>query len=264
MFKFDKRKIFILICFIIFSNHKHIHAQMGKENQLELDHIFIWVNKEAPEMEVLKEKGFTSIISGSHTEQGTSGKYIFFLNFYIELLYISDTAEALGNIEKFGNDYIERSNWKQNHSSPFGIGLKMKPFKKSKIPFDYVEYHAQWMRGKALIMAKNNVHTQDPMFFILPPPMVFPCYETIDQMMEDDKPEDFKENHIHDNGIKGLTSYKIVVASDVNSSEFISSLKANGIVIEKGTENKIELVFDHAKQQKEMDLRPDLPLIIKY
>ena len=64
----------------------------------KLDHILIWVEKDAPEIELFKENGFTSIISGSHSRQGTSGKYLFFLNFYIELLYISDKAEAFENI----------------------------------------------------------------------------------------------------------------------------------------------------------------------
>ena len=65
----------------------------------KLDHILIWVDKDAPEIEFFKENGFTSIISGSHSQQGTSGKYLFFLNFYIELLYISDNSEACENID---------------------------------------------------------------------------------------------------------------------------------------------------------------------
>ncbi len=51
------------------------------DNLFHLDHILIWVDKDAPEIELFKENGFTSIISGSHSQQGTSGKYLFFLNF---------------------------------------------------------------------------------------------------------------------------------------------------------------------------------------
>ena len=230
----------------------------------KLDHILIWVDKDAPEIEFFKENGFTSIISGSHSQQGTSGKYIFFLNFYIELLYISDNTEAFENIEKFGCNYIERSNWRLNHaSSPFGLALKMETFDKEKILFDYTEYKADWMKDDGLLMADNNNNLSAPLIFILRPKMEFPCYHSIAEMLLDNKPEDFKINHIHENGIKTLTSYNIFIDPGVEISKLINYLNTNGINISKGVENCIELIFDNGINNKEIDFRPKLPLIIK-
>jgi len=234
------------------------------ENIFQLDHIFIWVDKDAPEIELFREKGFTSVISGSHTQQGTSGKYIFFLNFYIEFLYISDPVEASENIDKFGCDYVKRSNWKLNQASPFGLALKMKPFNEENIVFDYTEYKADWMRDKSLLMAENNKNLFDPLVFVLRPKMEFPCYQTIDDLLKADMPDDFKQNHIHSNGIKALTSYKIYLNQKVESSKLFSTLNTNGINILEGAENKIELIFDNEINHKEIDFRPKLPLIIKY
>ena len=234
------------------------------DNLFKLDHILIWVDKDAPEIELFKENGFTSIISGSHSQQGTSGKYIFFLNFYIELLYISDHAEATENIEKFGCNYIDRSNWKLNLASPFGLALKMETFDKENILFDYTEYKAEWMKDKGLLMADNNKNLLAPLVFVLRPKMEFPCYHSIDEMLKDNKPEDFKRNHIHDNGIKTLTSYNIYIKPEIQKSKLINILNTSGINILKGVENCIELIFDNEINNKEIDFRPKLPLIIKY
>ena len=234
------------------------------DNTLQLDHVLIWVDKDAPEIEILKKSGFTSIIAGKHTGQGTSGKYIFFLNFYIELLYISDNTEALNNLDNFGCNYIERSKWRENKSSPFGLGLKMPSFIKDRIPFDYFEYKAIWMRKDGLLMARNNINLKDPLVFLLHPYMEFPNYDSTEEMLNDDKPEDFKKNHIHDNGIKTLTSYRIYVKTKTGLSKTCYELQRNGINLVKGDEDILELTFDNNINKKVIDFRPNLPVLVRY
>lgn len=233
-------------------------------NTLQLDHVLIWVDKDAPEIELFKKSGFTGIISGKHTGQGTAGKYLFFLNFYIELLYISDSIEALNNLDNFGCNYIERYKWRESKASALGLGLKMPSFNKDSIPFDYFEYKACWMAKDALLMAKDNINLNSPLIFLLQPSMEFPCYTSIEEMLRDEKPEDFKQNHIHDNGIKTLTAYKIVVKTTSGLSETSNKLVRNGIHIAEGDEERVELIFDNNIHHKEIDFRPVLPLIIKY
>jgi len=231
----------------------------------KLDHILIWADKDAPEIGLFKEQGFTSIISGRHPQQGTSGKYLFFLNFYIELLYISDYREAIENVGKFGCNYPERANWKMNNtSSPFGLALKMDVFDQEKIPFEYSEYEAVWMRDKSLLMAENNKNLPAPLIFVLRPKMEFPSYKSIEEMLSDDKPEDFKNNHLHENGIQTLTSYSIYVNAGAGSSKMMDELRSNGINIQKADKNYLELVFDNEIRKKEIDFNPGLPLKIRY
>lgn len=246
-------------------NKEGVNARQNiMENTLQLDHVLIWVEKDAPEIEIFKEYGFTSIISGKHPGQGTSGKYIFFLNFYIELLYISDNIEALNNLDNFGCNYIERSEWRVNESSPFGLGLRMLSFNKDRIPFDYFEYKSSWMSKDGLLMARDNINLNDPLVFLLHPYMEFPNYDSIEELFRDDKPESFKNNHIHDNGIKTLTSYKIHVKTKTGLSNTCYELERNGIKIVKGNEDILELTFDNNKNKKEIDFRPNLPVLIRY
>jgi hypothetical protein len=228
---------------------------------LQLDHLFIWVKKDAPEIDIFRKAGFTGIISGVHKGQGTAGKYIFFLNFYIELLYIADEAEALNNLGNFGCNYVQRSKWRQNNSSFLGLGLKMTSFDLKNIPFSYNEYKSGWMRGHGLLMATNNQNLNDPLVFVLYPDMEFPNYISIEEMLADHKPDDFKKNHIHDNEIKTLTSYKIITT---NTSEMMENLAKNGINIEKGEVESLELTFDNHINNQEIDLKPTFPIVIKY
>ena len=231
------------------------------KNLFQLDHIFIWVKNGAPEIELFKEAGFTSVISGVHTGQGTAGKYIFFLNFYIELLYISDPAEALDNLDNFGCNYIKRSEWRENKSSFLGLGLKMPSFDQKKIPFSYKKYKLGWMRGQGLLMATNNQNLHDPLVFVLYPDMVFPNYNSIEEMLADDKPHDFKQNHLHDNKIKTLTSCKITTTA---RSEMTEIMADNGINIVNGKDEKLELTFDNHTNKREIDLNPHFTVLIKY
>jgi len=135
---------------------------------------------------------------------------------------------------------------------------------KEKILFDYTEYKADWMKDDGLLMADNNKNLLAPLVFVLRPKMEFPCYQSIDDMLKDNKPVDFKKNHIHENGIKALTSYNIYINPEVKTSNLINYLITGGINILKGYENCIELIFDNGINNKEIDFRPRLPLIIKY
>ncbi len=212
-------------------------------------------------MDIFRNAGFTSIISGVHKGQGSAGKYIFFLNFYIELLYIIDEKEAADNLENFGCDYIKRSKWHQNKLSGLGLGLKMTSFDQKNIPFSYKEYKSIWMRDRGLFMATNNQNLSDPVVFVLSPKMEFPNYNSIEEMLADDKPDDFKLNHIHANGIKSLTSCKMITTS---TSTMIESIAESGINIEKGKAEKLELTFDNHIKNAEIDLKPNFPVVIKY
>jgi len=140
----------------------------------------------------------------------------------------------------------------------------MGTFDKEKILFDYTEYKADWMKDDSLLMADNNKNLSAPLVFILRPKMEFPCYHSIDEMLMDHKPEDFKKNHIHENGIKTLTSYNIYINTEVETSKLINYLNTNGINIKKGERNCIELTFDHGITNKEIDFSLRLPLRIKY
>lgn len=227
---------------------------------LELDHIMIWTPGNGQEIEFLKKVGFTSIISGTHDGQGTSGNYIFFLNFYIELIYISDAEKAKNQLIKFDGNYDSRTNWKTNDSSPFGLAFKMETYAKDNPPFKCTEYKADWITGDGILVANDN-DKNSPFHFIVPPKMEFPNYNTMEEMMLDEKPESFKQNHLHENKIEKLTSLKVISKEQQTQCPEITK---NNICIESGEEHLLEIEFDFNSKGQEINLEPDLPIIIKY
>lgn len=120
------------------------------------------------------------------------------------------------------------------------------------------------MKDDGLLMADNNKNLLAPLVFVLRPKMEFPCYHSIDEMLMDNKPDDFKKNHIHNNGIKTLTSYNIYIPPEAQTSKLINYLNTSGINILESDENCIELIFDNEINNKLIDFRPRLPLIMRY
>jgi Glyoxalase-like domain len=59
-----------------------------------LDHAFIACAAGAPEADALLRLGFVEGSSNTHPGQGTANRRFFFDNFMLELLWISDPAEA--------------------------------------------------------------------------------------------------------------------------------------------------------------------------
>lgn len=229
----------------------------------KIDHIFIWSSSQGAEIETFKDSGFTSIISGKHDGQGTSGNYIFFLNFYIEILHISNIQQAEDQFIKFSNNYKKRKNWRESGSSPFGLGLKMNPYRKFNLPFEFAEYKADWFKGDGILLPFSNIDCKKPLLFVVPPSMEFPTYNSVKEMNDDDKPDDFKQNHIHPNGIEKLSSFRLTKTSKTDDSGIDSILKSNGIQIQTGDMHLLELEFDKNRKKKIINMDP-LPIIIKY
>src|SRR5512141_2420867 len=61
----------------------------------ELDHLFICVSAGAPEVETLAAFGLSEGASNQHPGQGTACRRFFFHNAYLELLWVTNPAEAL-------------------------------------------------------------------------------------------------------------------------------------------------------------------------
>jgi len=229
---------------------------------LEFDHVFILVNKDANELEIFKKHGFTPAVVGKHDGQGTAAKFIFFLNMLIELLYIDDELEAKNNINAFGCNYIDRSNWKENGQNPFGIGITPKPYNYKIIPFETLYYVPKWLPREGMQMALSNIDSREPIIFCEPPYMEFPNFENFNDL-ENSGRNDIKDFFYHKNGIVKMTKFRMIVNTD-NLSSTLLELNKHNMEIISGNENLMELSFDNNNKNMKIDFRPDLPLIIYY
>jgi len=253
-------------------NHKKNSKKSDKPlaSDLQVDHLNIWVNNPQKAKEKLINIGFTAVpdsLSKIHTGQGTTGRYFYFLNTYLELIFVYDQQELEHN-NKINKelDFTKRANFNKNGALPFSIALKVKDYDVEKIPFEKVKYHQDWMEDNVSIYAAKNSknHLKEPSIFVVYPKIEYDVFETLADLKN--IPEEYaiwREFYKHPNGAKKITK-TIITTKDADLHT--ETLKAvNGIenlTVKNGSTYLMELYFDNNEQQKTFDLRPELPLII--
>ena len=234
--------------------------------KLEVDHIFFLTKNAKEVINKLQDAGFTPATKWAtkHKGQGTTGYFFFFLNTYIEILAITDTAEANNNAAKFGHSYANRL--KKDYSKT-GIGLRQIPLKKVTFPFTTVNYQQKWMGKDTLYMASSNTNLNQPIVFIEPPSfanLVVNKLEDLDQYAKQNP--DMKTYRQHAAKVEKLTSIEIFTnqKKDKWAAAFKYLKNFTNATIAKAKNNLTVLIFDNGKQQKQIDLTETLQLIIKY
>lgn len=90
---------------------------------LAVDHLFLLIEPDGPEIEALRHLGLTETYRRAHPGQGTANACFAFDNLYLELLWLTSEAEARsGPIAR--TRLWERSRWKQERVCPFGIAVR--------------------------------------------------------------------------------------------------------------------------------------------
>jgi hypothetical protein len=130
---------------------------------IEIDHIFCFVDPEIKELEILEKKGFKANISRVHTDQGTANRCVFFKKNYLELIYLTSIEEAKANPLKL---HI-RALWQETGACPFGIGLRGHMSKEERKLFR--EYKPEYQpKDEILIYKESMKNPYYPLFFIVP------------------------------------------------------------------------------------------------
>lgn len=221
--------------------------------ELEVDHIFIAVQANAPEAELLKDFGLTEASPNQHKGQGTANRRFFFENMFLELLFLTDAAEANSNLTK-PTQLFERLSCNALDYSPFGICFRPK-IKNSLIStiFSTWEYKPLYLPEHLSILMVSNNPLAEPMWFILPFGIA-----PIDTPMERRQPL------IHENGLQKVTKITITQPTEIISkaAEYANTL--NSFSIKQGSEHLLELTFDESEKGLSQDFRPTLPLIFHW
>ncbi len=267
---------FVLVVFCLYScknEHDTPENAIPRSNNftdLQVDHFNIWVNEPLKGQQQLKELGFRFVpdsLSQIHHGQGTTGRFLYFLNTYMELIFIYDQNEFDKNNQLNSSlDFAERADFQNNGALPFSIALKIDDYNVNKIPFDNVKYHQDWMAENSSIYAaktsKNNL--LEPSVFVVYPEIEYDTFDTLSNLKNiPDEYAIWREFYKHPNGAKKITDIKIVSNGvDLNSKTVMALNRIENLSIETGKEHLMELYFDNQSQGKTFDLRPDLPLIV--
>ncbi|MBL1200098.1 MAG: hypothetical protein FWK04_13655 [Nostoc sp. GBBB01] len=234
---------------------------------LELDHIFVCTTKEADSISVLQKVGLhCSNQQVQHIKHGTASKIIFFENTYLELIWIEDKDLIEQQSAQTSIQTLTRLHKQHTGASPFGVGLRRKS-EQSKVVSDSSLSCAQSMRclgwatptHKSISFAAENfVNQQEPFCFIVPDCIALtawldPSLTTHQQLIS------------HPLGVRKLTSVNITINSDKDLTDAMSLLCTHSAVtIERGEFPLLELTFDEGVREKKVDVRPFLPILLKY
>src|SRR5881227_3271077 len=92
--------------------------------ELEFDHVWIVVTRDAPERAALEKTGLKiSPDVNRHDGQGTASITAEFQNSYIELMWPDPTVSVAPGAERGVEKFKNRMNWRASGWCPIGIGL---------------------------------------------------------------------------------------------------------------------------------------------
>ena len=230
--------------------------------QVEFDHVWIVVTRDAPERAALEHAGFKISPSVNRNDgQGTASVSAEFFNAYIELMWPDPTVSVAPGAERGVEKFKNRMNWRTSGWCPLGIALhRIGP--NTTLPFPTWSIAPDWMpKGTAIEILTARDDTKSPSFFIEPP--VLAVKEEANRKTAEDDPK--RAMFQHPIGVERITAIQIISPKEYQPVAAFTYLEKAGIFkVSEGTAWAIELTFDAGRKAQTKDLRPDLPLIIRY
>lgn len=217
---------------------------------MELDHIFIRTRAGAPEAAQLITLGLTEGSANRHAGQGTANRRFFFDNAFLELLWIED-ATAVTAPATAATQLAQRLSLNNQHSSPFGLCFR--PSAQSSTPtFNSWAYQPAYLPAGLQVDIAEPSPLHEPMWFFLAS-AVAPKHA----------PPARRQPLHHPAGIRRLSTVRLTIPGAQHWSAAARAAASHAIILQPGTEHLLELTFDQG-QTRQIDLRPTLPLILRY
>lgn len=222
--------------------------------QPELDHLFIWTSVGAPEADLLVRFGLTEGAPNTHPGQGTACRRFFFRNAYLELLWVHDAAEVQSNAVRPLHLW-ERWSHRADGACPFGFIFRPASRSNRPLPCATWEYRPPYLPEPLSIqVAKNADVLSEPMLFLLPL-----------AGRPDSYAADKRQPLDHAASLSQISRIELTDPRTAESSPELEAVSGAGLVrLRNGSEHLVELGFDGERQAHHADLRPALPLILRW
>ncbi len=217
-----------------------VHRDMN----IELDHFFILADPGAARADMVSSIGLVEGSGNTHPGQGTANRRFFFANTTLEFLYLRDRNEALtgrGRCLKIPErlDHI--------NSSPFGLVVRHSS-DSAKEPFPGERYCPEYFRDdQCFLVGENAGLMEEPLCICMPHNLPRP-----ETLPEPGNPS-FR-----------LTELRIGVPVTRPSTTLDTISRCPAISVIFGQPHQIELVFNEGQGGQLHDLRPDLPLLVRW
>jgi hypothetical protein len=221
--------------------------------EFEFDHLFVWVDADGPEAERLVAFGLTEGAPNTHPGQGTACRRFFFRNAYLELVWVSDPAEAQGEPVRptgIGPRWAGR----RTGASPFGLGLRPVEPGARDVAFPAWEYRPAYLPAPLAIQIARDVPLTEPFWFHLG-----------FARRPDDPARPTRQPLEHPAGFSEVTGVRIAGPGLGRPSEAGQAVaRSVALALSDASEHLAEVTFDGGAQDRVEDFRPVLPLRFRW
>lgn len=218
---------------------------------LEIDHLFIITDPDAPEADCLARAGFTEGSPNHHTAQGTACRRFFFVNAMLEFIWIRDARESLSGVA-LRTGLMSRALGRSNGGSPFGICFRSSTGSEPP-PFATWQYSPAYLPkdGPPYEISVRSEIVDDPFLFYRP------YAERPDRY-----PPERAEPTAHGCGAKALTQTHLLCPT-ASSPELRALSSVPGFTVEQAPKHHLHLTLDNGRHGRCVRF-PSLPLSIEY
>lgn len=230
---------------------------LAQRPALELDHFYIVVQAPASRgAEALRRAGIVvDTAIARHEGQGTASMAAFFENAYLELLWVDpaiavDSAH-LGDVA----DFRRAANWRESGASPFGLGLHFLTGSAADLPIPARRDPAPHLGPDVFYLGlrqPEESHAAD--VFVMPPRAA--VTQWLDRF-RGRRPELF----VHPLGAHRIT--RVLLRGSPANRPRAMDLDLRSLGFESASSQYAIVEFDGARQGREWDLRPALPLVLR-
>jgi len=213
----------------------------------ELDHVFVAVHRDAPELDHLHRVGFAEGPGNVHEGQGTACRRVFFENLYLEFIWLEDhRVAAAPRIRQTG--LAARAGY-QAGASRIGLAFRSRGTERSELPVETWPYRPPYLPpDMAIPVARNSTVLSEPLLFFMP-------WER--QWRAPRLP--------HPNGARGVTGLRVtLMASETRSREVQWLQKWGGAHVAVGHSELLEVEFDGGASGGSLELGSVMPLTLTW
>ena len=231
-------------------------APAPRAQSLELDHVWIAVSPGAPERAALEQAGFQIAAKvNQHAGQGTASVTVELDNGFLELLYVDDAVSVAPGREAVKAQFAARAAWRTTGQSPFGIGVRRLAAAPAAFPFRTFRVTADWMPpGTFMEILTPREMPAAVRLFVPAVPSVGPDADPVEPSAR-----------IHPNGVHRLTALRVVAPSADRLPPAARYLAERApLTFDTGGAWLLEVQLDDGAQHARRDLRPALPVVIRY
>jgi Glyoxalase-like domain len=215
----------------------------------ELDHIFIMCEVEAPEVAALTRIGLVEGPANVHPGQGTACRRFSFPRQYFELLWVRDRAEAQSETTAPTRLWA-RWSARRRGACPFGLVFRPGAEAVARPPFPTWSYTPSYLSGGLAIEIAVDTPIAEPEFLFLP-------------FLRSGA--DALRGPRHAIPVTEITHVRVGTPSGALVSSAARWARSTGLLsCEQSNEFVLTVTFDRSAGGHTADLRPDLPLVLRW